>query len=147
MKKFVAMVMVVAMMLALGTTAFAAGRALTVEEAKQAALDYAGVKASEATFTKAHRDWDNGREVYELEFYANGTEYDMDVDVNTGAVSDFSMEYHRGYAGQPGGYGDDRYDHDWDDRYDPYDDWDDRYDPYDDWDDRYDHDHDLFDWD
>ena len=135
MKKFVAMVMVLAMMLALGTTAFAAGRGLTVEEAKKAALNYAGVKASEATFTKVHRDWDDGREVYEVEFYANGTEYEMDVDVLTGAVTDFSTEYHGAYSGQPGGYyDDDRYDHDWDD-------------PYDDWDDRFDHDFDLFDLD
>ena len=94
MKKAVAMVMAVVMMLAFGVTAFAANGPLTVEQAKQAALDYAGVKASEATFTKAHRDWDNGREVYEIEFYANNTEYDMDVDVNTGRIMSFSKEYH-----------------------------------------------------
>ena len=82
MKKAVAMVMVVVMMLALGVTAFAAHGPLTVDQAKKVALDYAGVKASEATFTKAHRDWDDGREVYEIELYANNTEYDMDVDVS-----------------------------------------------------------------
>ena len=137
MKKAVAMVMVVVMMLALGVTAFAAHGPLTVDQAKKVALDYAGVKASEATFTKAHRDWDDGREVYEIELYANNTEYDMDVDVNTGRVTDFSTEYHGGYT-QPGsnggfyGYDDDRYD--WDDRYD-------------DWDDRYDYDDGWFDWD
>lgn len=143
MKKAVAMVMVVVMMLAFGVTAFAANGPLTVEQAKQAALDYASVNASEATFTKAYRDWDNGREVYEIEFYANNTEYDMDVDVNTGRITDFSTEYHGGYGSfnsqptvntQPG--------------YGYYDDWDDMYDR--DWDDRYDYDRDfddLFDWD
>ena len=137
MKKAVAMVMVVVMMLALGVTAFAAHGPLTVDQAKKVALDYAGVKASEATVTKAHRDWDDGREVYEIELYANNTEYDMDVDVNTGRVTDFSTEYHGGYT-QPGsnggfyGYDDDRYD--WDDRYD-------------DWDDRYDYDDGWFGWD
>ena len=137
MKKAVAMVMVVVMMLALGVTAFAAHGPLTVDQAKKVALDYAGVKASEATFTTAHRDWDDGREVYEIELYANNTEYDMDVDVNTGRVTDFSTEYHGGYI-QPGsnggfyGYDDDRYD--WDDRYD-------------DWDDRYDYDDGWFGWD
>ena len=137
MKKAVAMVMVVVMMLALGVTAFAAHGPLTVDQAKKVALDYAGVKASEATFTKAHRDWDDGREVYEIELYANNTEYDMDVDVNTGRVTDFSTEYHGGYT-QPGSnggfycYDDDRYD--WDDRYD-------------DWDDRYDYDDGWFGWD
>ena len=164
MKKAVAMVMVVVMMLAFGVTAFAANGPLTVEQAKQTALDYAGVKASEATFTKAHRDWDNGREVYVIEFYANNTEYDMDVDVNTGRITDFSQEYHGGYGrfnnqpavntqpapsfhNQPAShYG--YYDDDWDDMYDR--DWDDRYDYDYDWDDRYDYDRDfddMFGWD
>ena len=153
MKKAVAMVMTVVMMLAFGVTAFAAHGPLTVEQAKQAALDRAGVKASEATFTRAYRDFDDGRQVYEIEFYVGNTEYDMDVDVNTGRVTDFSTEYHGGYGSfnnqagvntQPGnGYG---YCDDWDDRYDRDWDWDDRYDR--DWDDRYDRDwDDRFDWD
>ena len=135
MKKAVAMVMTVVMMLAFGVTAFAAHGPLTVEQAKRTALDYAGVRAADASFTKVHRDWDDGREVYEIEFYAGNTEYDMDVDVNTGRVTDFSTEYHGGYS-QPNSsapsqptYG--YYDDDWDD-----------------WDDRYDHDFDdRFDWD
>ena len=119
MKKFVAMVMVLAMMLAFGATAFAAGGELSVEQAKRAALNYAGVNACDATFTKAHRDWDNGREVYEIEFYANGMEYDMDVDVYTGVMTDYSVEAHGGY-GSGSGYGGYECDHDYD--YD--DDWD-----------------------
>ena len=165
MKKAVAMVMTVMMMLALSVSAFAAGGSLTLEQAKQAALNRAGVKASEASFTKAYKDFDDGRQVYEIEFYVGNTEYDMDVDTNTGRVTDFSTEYHGGYGSfnnppavntQPGnGYGycddwdwDDRYDRDWDwdDRYDRDWDWDDRYDR--DWDDRYDRDwDDRYDWD
>ena len=126
MKKVLAMVMAVLMVLAFGATAFAAGP-LSLNQAKQTALDYAGVKASEANFTKAHKDWDDGRQVYEIEFYANNTEYDMDVDVNTGRITDFSTEYHGSY-GQPAQnhayYDDDLYDHDWDDMYDhDFDDW------------------------
>ena len=131
MKKVIAMVMTVVMMLALGTTAFADNGPLSVEQAKQAALDFAGVNASEATFTKAFKGYDDGREVYEIEFYANNTEYDMDVDVYTGRITDFSTEYHGMQATQ--GYGfwdDDMYerDHDWDDMYDWDNDWDDMYD-------------------
>lgn len=154
MKKIVAMVMVLAMMLALGTTAFAAGRTLTEEEAKQAALAYAGVNAADASFTRVVRDWDNGSEIYEVEFYANGTEYDMDVDVNTGTVSDFSTEYHGGSSGRGGYSGCDNDPHDyddWDDWYEHDDDWydddDDHYNPYDDWDYIFDHDCNPFDWD
>ena len=121
MKKVLAMVMAVVMMLALGTTAFADNSPLTVEQAKQAALNFAGVNASNAAFTKAYKGYDDGREVYEIEFYANNTEYDMDVDVFTGRITDFSTEYHGVQA--VGGYGfwdDDMYDwdHDWDDPWD-----------------------------
>ena len=130
MKKLAAMVMVFAMILALGTTAFAEGRRLTLEEAKQAALDYVGLNVYETVFTKAYRDWDDGREVYELEFYANGTEYDMDVDVNTGRITDFSTDYHGDCNGSYSGYyDDDRFDHD------------------NDWDDLFDFDYDGYDWD
>ena len=97
MKKAVAMVLVVVMMLAFGVNAFAANGPLTVEQAKQVALDYAGVKAADANFTKAHRDFDNGREVYEIEFFVGSTEYDMDVDVLTGNVTDFSVDYYYAY--------------------------------------------------
>ena len=160
MKKAVAMVLVVVMMLAFGVNAFAANGPLTVEQAKQVALDYAGVKAADANFTKAHRDFDNGREVYEIEFFVGTTEYDMDVDVLTGKVTDFSVDYHYAYNppvtnAQPGVntqpsvtyygyYDDDPYDYDYDDMYDRYD-FDDMYD-YDDMYDRYDYD-DMFDFD
>ena len=93
MKKTFAVLLVLVMMLALSVTASAAGR-LTPDEAKQAALDYVGVDASNADFTKLKRDWDDGREVYEIEFYADGTQYEMDIDALTGRVKDFSAEYH-----------------------------------------------------
>ena len=95
MKKTFAVLLVLVMMLALSVTASAAGR-LTPDEAKQAALDYVGVDASNADFTKLKRDWDDGREVYEIEFYADGTQYEMDIDALTGRVKDFSAEYHDG---------------------------------------------------
>ena len=55
MKKAVAMVLMVmmVMMVVLSVSAFAAGHRLTVDEAKQAALKYAGVSAQDATFTKS----------------------------------------------------------------------------------------------
>ncbi len=131
MKKLTAMILALVMVLALAAGAFAAGR-LTKDEAKKIALDKAGVTAAEATFTKARLDYDDGREEYEFEFFANGKEFDIDVDANTGRVVKFDVE--RSFHDF-----DDRYDRDFDDRYD------DRYD--DDWydyDDRYDRDFD--DW-
>ncbi len=147
MKKVLAMVMVLAMVLAFGSTAFAAGGGLTLEQAKQTALSYAGVNTAEASFTKAYKSFDDRREVYEIEFYVGNTEYDMDVDVYTGMVTDFNMEVHAVYSapstnsGYTYYYDDDMYDYDLDDRFDRYDrDWDDIYDPYDRYDDMYDFD-------
>ena len=136
MKKLTAMILALVMVLAFAAGAFAAGR-LTKDEAKQIALDKAGVTAAEATFTKARLDYDDGREEYEFEFFANGKEFDIDVDADTGRVVKFDVE--RSYRDF-----DDRYEHDFDDYYN----FDDRYDYYDgdwyDFDDRYDHDFD--DW-
>ena len=136
MKKLTAMILALVMVLALTAGAFAAGR-LTKDEAKKIALDKAGVTAAEATFTKARLDYDDGREEYEFEFFANGKEFDIDVDADTGRVVKFDVE--RSYRDF-----DDRYERDFDDYYD----FDDRYDYYDDdwydYDDRYDHDSD--DW-
>ena len=128
MKKLTAMVLALVMILALAAGAFAAGR-LTKDEAKQIALKEAGVTAAEATFTKARLEYDDGREEYEFEFYANGREFDVDVDADTGRVVKFNVEHcYRDF--------DDRYERDFDEYYD----FDDRYD----YDDRYDHDFD--DW-
>ena len=87
------------------------------DEAKKIALDKAGVTAAEATFTKARLDYDDGREEYEFEFFANGKEFDIDVDANTGRVVKFDVE--RSYRDF-----DDRYERDFDDGYDhDFDDW------------------------
>ena len=132
MKKLTAMVLALVMVLALAAGAFAAGR-LTKDEAKKIALDKAGVTAAEATFTKARLDYDDGREEYEFEFFANGKEFDIDVDADTGRVVKFDVE--RCYRDF-----DDRYERDFDEYYDFDDRYDDRYDR-DDW-----YDHDFDDW-
>ena len=119
MKKLTAMVLALVMILALAAGAFAAGR-LTKDEAKQIALDKAGVTAAEATFTKAKLDYDDGREEYEFEFYADGREFDVDVDANTGRVVKFDVE--RCYRDFDDRDFDDYYDDRYDDRYDR-DDW------------------------
>ncbi|MBE6952914.1 MAG: cell wall protein [Ruminococcaceae bacterium] len=59
------------------------------ERAKEIALAYAGVSAADAQFEKAELDRDDGVLSYELEFYANGVEYEADINVLTGAIIDF----------------------------------------------------------
>ena len=47
-----------------------------VDRAKSIALGHAGVSASSVSFSKAKLDDDDGRGVYEIEFYVGNTEYD-----------------------------------------------------------------------
>lgn len=57
---------------------------ITLARAKQIAEDHAGV--SNPVYTRAKLDWENGRQVYELEFFANGREYEYDIAASDGSV-------------------------------------------------------------
>lgn len=63
-----------------------------MDAAKQAALKHAGVSASDATFVEAEYDYDDGRMIYEVEFHVKGTEYDYEIDAQTGAVVKYKSE-------------------------------------------------------
>lgn len=66
---------------------------ISVEQAKTAALNHAGVQANNAIFVKAGLDWENGRVCYDVEFYAGNTEYDYDIDATTGAVLSYDRDW------------------------------------------------------
>lgn len=68
-----------------------------LEAAKSAALKYAGL--STAVFTKAERDYDDGRLEYELEFHTDSAAYEVTVDAATGRVLDYEKENLRGSTG------------------------------------------------
>ena len=89
MKKMFVTVLAIMMVAA---CAFGALADVTLEEAKQIALDHAGVAAEDAVFTKAHADEENGRPAYEIEFVVNGMEYEFDIDAASGAILDFDAD-------------------------------------------------------
>lgn len=66
---------------------------ITVEQAKAIALERAGVSASDAIFTKAKLDYDDGIQKYEIEFRVGRMEYECDVNAQTGTVTDYSADY------------------------------------------------------
>lgn len=70
-----------------------------LEAAKQAALNHAGVSASEATFLEAEYDYDDGKMVYEVEFHVKGTEYEYEIDALTGAVVKYESEQSGSHQG------------------------------------------------
>ena len=76
-----------------------------VEAAKSAAFAHAGLDAAQVTMGEVDFDYEDGRMVYELEFYADGAEYEYDIDASTGAVVKSSQEGGRTQAGSSTGSG------------------------------------------
>ena len=64
--------------------------------AKEIALTHAGVKAADATVTKSKLDYEDGRQVYEIEFYVSGssgyTEYDYEIEAATGKIVSYDYD-------------------------------------------------------
>lgn len=71
-------------------TASASG--ITLKEAKSIALKHAGVSSSKATFVKAETDYEDGIQVYEIEFYSGNTEYDYEIKVSNGEILSFDKD-------------------------------------------------------
>lgn len=67
-------------------TGTAASGYITAERAKEIALADAGLSASSVVFIRAQQDWEDGRAVYEVEFYSGSVEYDYEIDATTGAI-------------------------------------------------------------
>lgn len=75
-----------------------ASAALTADQAKNKALAHAGLKANQVTFVKSKLDWDDGRQVYDVEFYTSDyKEYDYEIDASTGEVVSYDLDA-EGYA-------------------------------------------------
>ena len=70
------------------------------DAALQAALAHAGVAQADATGVRVEREYDDGRVVYEVDFYAGSVEYDYEIDAATGAVLKSSRET---YGSAPSG--------------------------------------------
>ena len=73
----------------------AAGTALISEsKAKSIALSDAGVKESAALGLKVKLDWEDGIQVYEVEFRANSTEYEYEIDASSGVIRAVDQDSH-----------------------------------------------------
>ena len=66
----------------------------TVDEAtaQKIALEHAGVKAADATITKSKLDYEDGRQVYDIEWYAGGAKYDYEIAADTGEIISSAYE-------------------------------------------------------
>ena len=68
---------------------------ISVEAAKQKALDDAGVKAEDAVFLKAYYDSDDMVPHYDVKFEANGYEYEYEVKASDGAILEKDVDKER----------------------------------------------------
>lgn len=68
---------------------------ISVEDAKAAALKHASVAAENAKFEKAAFDVDDLIPHYDIEFYADGYEYDYEINAKTADVIEFGKEKER----------------------------------------------------
>lgn len=71
----------------------AADGKVTAEEAKQIALQHAGLKSDAVTFVKEKLERDDGRQKYDIEFYTSDfQEYDYEIDATTGEILSYDYD-------------------------------------------------------
>lgn len=68
---------------------------ISVEAAKQKALDDAGVKAEDAVFLKAYYDSDDLVPHFEIKFESNGYEYEYEIKASDGSVLEKDIDKER----------------------------------------------------
>ncbi len=59
---------------------------ITEQQAKEIALEDAQVTKSDVNKIRIERDRDDGRQVYDIEFYVGAKEYDYEIDLYTGEI-------------------------------------------------------------
>ncbi len=59
---------------------------ITEQDAMKAALEHAGLKENDLTSRHIEKDSEDGKEIYEIEFYAGSSEYEYEIDAATGKI-------------------------------------------------------------
>ena len=75
------------MALGLSVTAFASE--ITIDDAKNMALEAAGYKEEDVIFKQVNKDLDDGRRIFEVDFFVPGeVKFEFDLDAETGMILD-----------------------------------------------------------
>ena len=77
------------------------------EAAKKAAFTHAGVSAGEVSSLRCKLEWDDGRQVYDIDFWVGDTEYDYKIEASTGVVLEAQQKRSirpSAASGQPGSF-------------------------------------------
>ena len=52
-----------------------------------------GDNPASVSYMRVKQDWDDGRREYDVKFYVGRTEYSCDVDIETGRIMDFDIDF------------------------------------------------------
>ena len=89
--------------LASGAGQTQSGEYISETDARNAALTHAGLAEADVTFVKTHLDRDDGRMVYDVEFYSGSSEYDYEIDASTGEIISFDYDAESYHMSAPSG--------------------------------------------
>ncbi len=65
---------------------------LTLDEAKVIALEKAGVSEKDVVFTETSFEYDDGIACYQIDFISGTTEYEIEIDANSGEITEYEAE-------------------------------------------------------
>ncbi len=70
-----------------------AAKEVTAEKALEIALAHAGISKEKAVMDRVELDFENGKRIFEVDFYSAGYDYDYDIEVESGKILRFEKEY------------------------------------------------------
>ena len=89
-----------------GSTASASTTDIGEAKARSVALSHAGISESSTSYIYAKKDWDDGRWVYDVEFWADGKEYDYEILASDGTILSYDYDAEYQWSGSTGTSGD-----------------------------------------
>ena len=66
--------------------------AITDAKAKEIALKHTNLSANQVQYLNAHLDYDDGMQVYDVNFYANNVEHSYEIDAQTGNIVSYDVD-------------------------------------------------------
>ena len=84
------------------STASASTTDIGEAKAKSVALNHAGISESSTSYIYAKKDWDDGRWVYDVEFWADGKEYDYEILASNGTILSYDYDAEYQWSGSTG---------------------------------------------
>lgn len=104
MKKTISILLLLACLLTAPVSACAEAGQMPIDEAsaKAVALGHAGLEENSVASLIIKADREDGKDIYEVEFWNGPTEYDYDIDADSGEILSFDIEVKGTAVPKPG---------------------------------------------